>query len=95
MAGRELSDFLASLNSGKKVTNSDARLLTHQLSQEALRITLGQNVWIGPHATILAGETIHDGAIVATGAVVRKDVQPNTIVRGGPAKYIKDVSRAI
>ncbi len=52
---------------------------------------LGENVWIGSGAIILAGVTIGDHAIVAAGAVVTKDVAPRTIVGGVPAKVIKEV----
>lgn len=52
-------------------------------------IKLGKNIWIGAHATILAGVTIGDNAIVAAGAVVTKDVPANTVVAGVPAKVIK------
>ena len=41
--------------------------------------------------TILPGVTIGDGAIIAAGAVVNRDVKANTIAGGVPAKYIKDV----
>ena len=41
------------------------------------------------HATVLAGVTIGDGAVVAAGAVVRKDDEPNTIVGSVPARMIK------
>ncbi len=54
-------------------------------------IRIGNNVWIGAHATILAGVTIGDGAIVAAGAVVTKDVSANTVVGGVPAKIIKTI----
>ena len=46
-------------------------------------------MWIGSNATILAGVTIGDGAIVAAGAVVARDVPENTIVGGVPAKIIR------
>ncbi|MBP9670191.1 acyltransferase [Candidatus Woesebacteria bacterium] len=50
--------------------------------------TIGDYVFIGPRAIILAGVTIGNGAIVAAGAVVTKDVSPYTIVGGVPAKLI-------
>ena len=49
------------------------------------------NVWIGANATVLPGVTIGDGAIVAAGAVVAKDVLPGVIVGGVPAKILKKV----
>lgn len=52
-------------------------------------IHIGNDVWIGSNATVLPGVTIGNGAIVAAGAVVSKDVAPNTIVGGVPAKFIK------
>lgn len=57
-------------------------------------IVIGENVWIGSNATILPGVGIGDNAIVAAGAVVTKDVAPDTIVGGVPAKFIKTVSEA-
>ena len=54
-------------------------------------IHIGKNVWIGAHATVLAGVTIGDGAVIAAGAVVTKDVPANTVVGGVPAKVIKAV----
>lgn len=52
-------------------------------------IVIGNDVWIGYEAVILAGVTIEDGAIIGTRAVVTKDVPPYTIVGGVPAKSIK------
>lgn len=56
-------------------------------------IHIGKKVWIGANATVLPGVTIGDGAIVAAGAVVTKDVPPGVIVGGVPAKIIKRVER--
>jgi acetyltransferase-like isoleucine patch superfamily enzyme len=50
---------------------------------------IGDDVWIGTSAIILAGARIGDGAIVAAGAVVTRDVPPFQIVGGNPAKPIK------
>jgi acetyltransferase-like isoleucine patch superfamily enzyme len=50
---------------------------------------IGKNVWIGANATVLPGVTIGDGAIIAAGAVVTKEVPANVIVGGVPAKIIK------
>lgn len=52
-------------------------------------IVIGNDVWIGYEAIILAGVTIGDGAIIGTRAVVTKDVPPYTIVGGVPAKPIR------
>lgn len=56
-------------------------------STRATRI--GNDVWIGQRALIRAGISIGDGAIVAAGSVVTKDVAPYTVVGGTPAKVIK------
>lgn len=52
-------------------------------------IVIGNDVWIGYEAVIMAGVTIGDGAIIGTRAVVTKDVPPYAIVGGVPAKMIK------
>ena len=52
-------------------------------------ITIGSCVWIATGAIVLPGVTIGDGAVVAAGAVVTKDVEPWTVVGGNPAKFIK------
>ena len=54
-------------------------------------IHIGDQAWLGSNVTVLPGVTIGEGAIVAAGAVVTKDVAPNTIVGGIPAKFIKNV----
>ena len=55
-------------------------------------IHIGKRVWIGSNATILPGVTIGDGAIIAAGAVVTKDVPENTIVGGVPAKIMRTIN---
>ena len=52
-------------------------------------IVIGNDVWIGYEAVIMAGVTIGDGAIIGTRAVVTKDVPPYTIVGGVPARQIR------
>ena len=52
-------------------------------------IVIGNDVWIGYEAVIMAGVHIGDGAIIGTRAVVTKDVPPYTIVGGVPAREIR------
>ena len=52
-------------------------------------IVIGNDVWIGYEAVIMAGVTIGDGAIIGTRALVTKDVPPYTIVGGIPSKEIR------
>ena len=65
-----------------------------QLYQEETRVDrhtaiIGNDVWIGEDARLLEGVTIGNGAIVAAGAMVTKDVPPYAIVGGVPAKIIR------
>ena len=50
---------------------------------------IGNDVWIGQHATILPGVHIGDGAIVGANSVVSKDVEPYSVVAGNPARLIR------
>ncbi len=52
-------------------------------------VLIKRNVWIGASATILPGVTVGENSVVAAGALVNKDVPPNTVVAGIPAKVIK------
>ena len=57
-------------------------------------IRIGRRVWIGSGATVLPGVTIGDGAIVAAGAVVTRDVPPETVVAGVPARLLRPIRKA-
>lgn len=67
---------------------------SHDFSSEILplitnKITIKDNVFIGARAFILPGITLGDGAIVGACSVVTKNVEPDSIVTGNPAKFIK------
>jgi acetyltransferase-like isoleucine patch superfamily enzyme len=51
---------------------------------------IGRDVWIGAHTIVMTGVTIGDGAIIAAGSVVTKDVDEYSIYGGVPAKKIKN-----
>ncbi|MDH4078458.1 MAG: acyltransferase [Nitrospira sp.] len=53
-------------------------------------VVIGQDVWVGANVTILPGRMIGDGAVVAAGSVVTKNIEPFTIVGGNPAKVIRE-----
>jgi acetyltransferase-like isoleucine patch superfamily enzyme len=56
---------------------------------ELLPTKIGRDVWIGANAVILGGVTVGDGAVVAAGAVVTKDVEPGAVVAGVPARLVR------
>jgi len=56
---------------------------------EKARVVIGRDAWIGAGSIVLPGVSIGDGAVVAAGSVVTKDVAPYTIVGGTPATLIK------
>lgn len=58
-------------------------------AKDKYHVVIGNDVWIGENALIYGGVTIGDGAIVAAGAIVNKDVSPYTIVGGIPAKVLR------
>lgn len=64
-------------------------IFNEKLEVEGYDVVIGNDVWIGYNAKIIGGITIGDGAIIAMGAVVTKDVPPYAIVGGVPAKIIR------
>jgi phosphonate metabolism protein (transferase hexapeptide repeat family) len=53
------------------------------------RVVIGNDVWIGHGAIVLPGHTVGDGAVIAAGSIVTKDVAPYAIVAGNPARPIR------
>jgi acetyltransferase-like isoleucine patch superfamily enzyme len=53
-------------------------------------VFIGNNVWIGNRAIIMKGVTIDDGAIIAAGSIVTKDVPARCLVAGVPAKVVRE-----
>ena len=66
-----------------------------QFADKGGDVHIGDRVWIGYRALIMPGVTIGEGAVVAAGAVVTKDVEPFTIVAGVPANKIGDRTREL
>lgn len=71
------------------IMDSDAHKIHYKGYKMTNPIIIGDNVWIGSRAIILKGVNIGNGAIIAAGSVVTKDVSPNCMVAGVPAKIIK------
>ncbi|TPM30166.1 sugar O-acetyltransferase [Mesorhizobium sp. B2-3-4] len=69
----------------------------HALDPSQRRTTIGKpivierNVWIAAGATIIGGVTVGENAVVAAGAVVTRNVPPNTLVGGNPARVIRPI----
>ena len=75
--------------------NTDIYTVNHPLTIQGRRnrLGIGNDVWIGGHCTICPGVTIGDGAVIAAGSVITKDVPANTLVGGTPAKIIKPIDQ--
>lgn len=84
---------------GNNVTFApEVYLLAHDASTDRMvgytrigKVKIKDNVFIGARAIIMPGITVGENAIVAAGSVVVKDVEPNTIVGGNPAKFIMSI----
>lgn len=77
------------ISKGVVIRDSDNHQIIGNSNPISQTIKIGNHVWIGLNATILKGVNIGDGAIIAAGAVVTKDVPANAIVAGVPAKIIR------
>ncbi len=78
-------------NVGIYTTGHDIRPEDRYKTGYARPITIGNNVWIGGHSCIMPGVIIGDGAIVAAGSVVTRNVASRTVVGGNPAKLLKQI----
>ena len=54
-------------------------------------IAIERNVWIAANVTIIGGVTVGENSVVAAGSVVTRDVPPNTLVGGNPARVIRSI----
>lgn len=57
----------------------------------ALPVSIGDGAWLGARCLLLPGVTIGEGAVIAAGAVVTKNVAPHTLVGGAPARLLRDL----
>jgi maltose O-acetyltransferase len=100
-----LFDACAPISIGRKVhLGHDVRLLTatHRLGPASSRaagvafapIRVGDGAWIGAAVTVLSGVTIGEGCVVAAGAVVVRDCEPNGLYGGIPARRLRDLDDA-
>jgi len=58
-------------------------------------VSIGDHAWVASHAIVLPGVTIGEGAVVAAGAVVTKDVPPFAMVAGNPARFVRERSKEL
>ena len=82
-----ISPHVTIVSSNHRVERLDEVIM--RAGDELLPTNIGQGVWIGANAVILGGVTIGDGAVIAAGAVVNRDVEPGAIVAGVPARAIR------
>ena len=61
------------------------------LRTEFRKITIGRRVWIGANTIILSGVKIGDSSVIGAGSIVTKEIPPNSIAVGSPAKVIKQI----
>ncbi len=78
---------------GVYITDSDWHGVYDRTRRDSAHkpVSIADNVWLGDHCTVLKGVTIGENSIVAAGAVVSRDVPPDVIVAGNPAKVVKQL----
>lgn len=58
----------------------------------ALPITIGNNVWIGAHVSVLPGVSIGDNTVIGAGSIVTKDIPANVLAYGNPCRVIREIT---
>ncbi|MEX2785451.1 sugar O-acetyltransferase [Streptococcus sp. H49] len=61
--------------------------------EQALPITVGNNVWLGANVNVMPGVTIGDGCVIASGSVVTKDIPANSLAGGVPCRVMKTIEQ--
>ncbi len=80
-------------NDGHPLDPDRRRRKDKLLIEEIQPVVIGDDVWLGGSAVVLKGVTIGDRAVVASRAVVTKDVAPDTVVAGNPARVVKELGK--
>jgi hypothetical protein len=83
-----LVSMKATILSSNHIIPEQGKIIREQ-PDELLRTKIGRDVWIGANAVILGGVTLGDGAVVAAGAVVTRDVEAGAVVAGVPARLVR------
>ncbi|MFT7289241.1 MAG: acetyltransferase-like isoleucine patch superfamily enzyme, partial [Halieaceae bacterium] len=78
---------------GTYITDSDWHTVYDRTrrAETATPVHIGDNVWLGDHATVLKGVSIGENSVVAARAVVTRDVPANVIVAGNPARVVREL----
>ena len=79
----------ATVSQGVKLCTAGHDITSAIMELTTAPIVIGANAWAAGWSILLPGVTIGEGAVVAAGAVVTKDVEPWTVVGGNPARVIK------
>jgi maltose O-acetyltransferase len=88
-SGTMLSYYVTILSDSRSFKGSKSlKDISRLKERERKKTIIGDDVWIGAHAIVLPGVHVGDHAIVASGSVVTKSVEPWSIVAGNPAKVI-------
>lgn len=85
-----MANNVAFVGKDDHITNMPGTTIWNSGRGDSRKTFVGNDVWIGQGAIIIAGVRIGDGAVVAAGSVVTKDVEPCTIVGGNPARFLKN-----
>lgn len=87
----------ASLAGNDYILTHNKPMAYHRNCSEAFvaPVVVKKHAWVAINVTILPGVVIGEGAIVAAGSVVSKDIPPFTVAKGNPAKVVSDISELL